>query len=75
LIVGALFGGGYGGFALSFVPDLDTQLGSARVWHAGTAAVAGLLLVVAALLLERACHIPEGDDEDPEPNGAAASAA
>jgi hypothetical protein len=75
LIVGGLFGGGYGGYALSFVPDVDTPLGSARVWHAGAAAVAGALLVVAALLLERACHIPGGDDEDPEPNGAAASAA
>ena len=75
LIVGGLFGGGYAGYALSFVPDLDTPLGSARVWHAGTAAVAGVLLVVAALLLERACHLPGGDDEDPEPNGAAASAA
>jgi hypothetical protein len=75
LIVGGLFGGGYGGYALSFVPDVDTPLGSARVWHAGAAAVAGLLLVAAALLLERACHIPGGDDEDPEPNGAAASAA
>jgi hypothetical protein len=59
---------------LSFVPDLDTQLGSARVWHAGFAGLAGLLLVVAALLLERACRIP-GDDEDPEPDGAAASPA
>lgn len=75
LIVGGLFGGGYGGYALSFVPDLDTPLGSARVWHAGAAAVAGVLLIVAALLLERACHIPGADDEDPEPNGAAASAA
>ncbi|HJR89721.1 MAG TPA: DUF3180 family protein [Aeromicrobium sp.] len=74
LIVGALFGGGYGGYALSFVPHLDTPLGSARAWHAGAAAVAGLLLVVAALLLERACHIPGGDDEDPEPDGAAAPA-
>ena len=75
LIVGGLFGGGYGGYALSFAPHLDTPLGSARVWHSGTAAVAGLLLVVAALLLERACHIPGADDEDPEANGAAASAA
>jgi len=74
LIVGGLFGGGYGGYAMSFVPDVDTQLGSARVWHAGAAAVAGLLLLVAALLLERACHIPGGDDEDPEADGAAATA-
>ena len=71
LIVGGLFGGGYGGYALSFVPISTPPLGSARVWHAGAAAVAGVLLVVAALLLERACHIPGGDDEDPEPNGAA----
>lgn len=75
LIVGGLFGGGYAGYALSFVPDVDTPLGSARVWEAGAAAVAGLLLVVAALLLERACRIPGGDDEDPEADGAAASAA
>ena len=74
LIVGGLFGGGYGGYALSFVPDLDTPLGSARVWHAGAAAVAGLLLVAAALLLERACHIPGDDDEEPEPDGATAAA-
>ncbi|MFL6090610.1 MAG: DUF3180 family protein [Aeromicrobium sp.] len=75
LIVGGLFGGGYGGFAISYIPDLDTPLGSDRVWHAGGAALAGLLLVAAALLLEWACHIPGTDDEDPEANGAAASAA
>lgn len=75
LIVGGLFGGGYGGYALSYVRDLDTPLGSDRVWHAGFAAVAGLLLVTAALLLERACRIPGGEDDDPEPDAAAASAA
>ena len=75
LIVGGLFGGGYGGYAMSFVADLDTPLVSARLWHAGAAAVAGALLVVAALLLERACHIPGGDDEDPEPNGSPGTAA
>jgi hypothetical protein len=75
LIVGGLFGGGYGGYALSYVRDIDTPLGADRVWHAGFAAVAGLLLVTAALLLERACRIPGGGDDDPEPNGAAASAA
>jgi hypothetical protein len=75
LIVGGLFGGGYGGYALSYVRDLDTPLGSDRVWHAGFAGLAGLLLVVAALLLERACRIPGGDDEDEPPKGAAPSAA
>lgn len=75
LIVAGLFAGGYGGYALSFVPDLDTPLGSARVWHAASAAVAGVLLGVAALLLERACHIPGGDDEDPEPDADVAPSA
>jgi len=62
-IVGSLFGGGYGGFAISFLDDLNTQLGSERALQAGVAAGAGVLLLVAALLLERACRLPE-DDED-----------
>lgn len=75
LIVGGLFCGAYAGYALSFVRDLDTPLGSDRVWHSAFAAGAAFLLVVAALLLERACRIPGGEDDDPEPDGAAASAA
>ncbi len=65
VIVGALFGGGYGGFALAFVNDLDTPLGQERAVNGGVAALAGLLLLVAALLLERACRLPEDDDEEP----------
>lgn len=75
LIVGGLFAGAYGGYALSFAPDRDTPLGSDRFWHSGFAAVAAMLLLAAALLLERACRIPGGDDEEPEADGAAASAA
>jgi hypothetical protein len=75
LIVAGLFAGGYGGYALSYVRDIDTPLGSDRVWHAGSASVAGLLLVVAALLLERACRIPDGEDDDPAADGVAPSAA
>jgi hypothetical protein len=75
LIVGGLFAGAYGGYALSFASDRDTPLGSDRFWHSGFAAVAALLLLAAALLLERACRIPGGDDEEPEADGAAASAA
>lgn len=75
LIVGAIFAGVYVGYVLSFLDDLDTPLGSARVWHSGFAAGAAFLLVVAALLLERACRLPGGEDEEPDTNGAAASAA
>lgn len=76
LIVGGFFGGGYLGYALSYIHDIDTPLGRDRVWHSGVAAVAALLLLVAALLLERACRIPGGEDDDPTSgNGAAASTA
>jgi hypothetical protein len=75
LIVGGLFAGAYAGYAISFARDLDTPLGSDRVWHSGFAGFAALLLVIASLLLERACRIPGGEDEDPEANGAAPSAA
>ena len=64
VIVGALFAGGYGGFALAFVGDLDTPLGQERAVNGGVAALAGLLLLVAALLLERACRLPEDDDDE-----------
>jgi len=64
VIVGALFAGGYGGFALAFVGDLDTPLGLERAVNGAVAALAGLALVVAALLLERACRLPEGDDDE-----------
>jgi hypothetical protein len=63
-IVGALVGGFYGGFALAFLDALDATLGRERFVRALAAAVASLLLMVAALLLERACRLP--DDEDPD---------
>lgn len=74
-IVGALSVGAYGGFALSFVRDWDTAFGQYRVLHGGLAAVSGLLLLVAALVLERTLHVPQPDDEDDDaPPGAATAA-
>jgi hypothetical protein len=74
-IVGGLSIGLYGGLALSFVRDWDTMFGRDRVLQGGAAAVAGLLLLVGALLLERALHVPQPDEEDDDaPPGAAASA-
>jgi hypothetical protein len=63
VIVGALVGGLYGGYALAFYESLDATLGRERFVRALAAAVASLLLMVAALLLERACRLPD-DDED-----------
>jgi hypothetical protein len=61
--VGALVGGVYGGFALAFVDATDSPLGKERALHAAAAAIASLLLLIASLLLERACQVPGDDDE------------
>lgn len=74
-IVGGLSTGVYGGIALSFVRDWDTLFGRDRVLQGGTAAVTGVLLLVAALVLEWALRVPQGEDEDDDaPPGAATAA-
>lgn len=62
-VVGALVAGFYGGFAIAFVENLDSTLGKERFVRGLAGAVASLLLLLAALLLERACRLPD-DDED-----------
>ncbi|RYJ06029.1 MAG: DUF3180 family protein, partial [Actinomycetales bacterium] len=74
IIVGGLFGGFYGGIALSFVRDWDTELGRERVLQGGAAALAGILLLVAGLLLERFLAIQD-DDEDDDATGRASTPA
>lgn len=64
-LVGALMAGGYAGFALSFADAMDTDLGQERVVHSAVTALAGIVVVAAALLLERACEVPRDDDENP----------
>jgi hypothetical protein len=54
--VGALVLGGYLGYALSWVGD-EAELADERIWRSGAASLAGLLIVITALLLERACRI------------------
>ena len=65
-LVGALVAGGYSGFTLSFVDSMDTDLGQERVIHAAVTALTGVVVVIAAVLLERACEIPKDDDEEPD---------
>lgn len=67
--VGALMAGGYAGFALSFADSMDMDLPRERVIHSLVTAVAGVTVVVAAVLLERACEVPNDDDD---PRGASA---
>lgn len=67
-LVGALVAGGYLGYALAFADAFETSFGKERVIHAGLASVAGLLVMIAGLLLERALRIPEDEDEDGKGN-------
>jgi hypothetical protein len=66
-VVGALVAGYYGGYALAFLDALDATLGRERFVRGLAAAVASLLLMVTALLLERACRLPDDDSEDGDP--------
>ncbi len=60
--VGALVGGGYLGYALSWI-GVEAELGGQRAWRSALAAVAGLAIVVTGLLLERACRVQSDDGE------------
>jgi hypothetical protein len=60
-LVGALVAGGYLGYAVSWV-GVDSALAGQRGWRSVAAGVAGALIVVAALLLERACRVRSEDE-------------
>ena len=63
-LAGALVAGGYLTYALMFVTRLDAAAPRDRVIKSAVAAVAGVALAVAGLLLERACRVPKSDDEE-----------
>ena len=63
-LAGALVAGGYLGFALNFLTRLDAATPRDRVIRSAVAVVAGVALMVAGLLLERACKVPDSDDDD-----------
>ncbi|MGH3423545.1 MAG: DUF3180 domain-containing protein [Nocardioidaceae bacterium] len=63
-LVGVFVFGGYLGFGLSYIGDLDITLPRERAVRSGVACIAAALAVAAALFLERACEVPHDDDED-----------
>lgn len=63
---GALVAGGYLGYALSFVARFDAEGPRERVIRSIVAIVGGLGLMIAGLLLERACRVPHDEDEERE---------
>jgi hypothetical protein len=60
-LAGSLVAGAYFGYALSWWGLTDALLARQRVVHCLIAGVVGLLLVVASLLLERACRVSRDD--------------
>lgn len=60
-LVGALVAGGYLGYAVSWL-GLDAELAEQRVVRSALAALAGGLVTLTGLLLERACRV-RNDDE------------
>lgn len=63
-LAGALVAGGYLTFALLFLGRFDADGPRERVILSLIAAVAGVGLCIAGLLLERACKVPGGDTEE-----------
>jgi len=62
-VAGALVAGAYLGFGLSFVDSWEVALPRQRVVRSAVAMLSAVAVVVAALLLERACRVPI-DPED-----------
>lgn len=62
-VVGALVGGGYLGYGLSWLGD-PAELADERVLRSLVAAAAGLVAAVAALLLERACRVRSHESQE-----------
>jgi len=63
-IAGAAVGGGYLGYALSWVDSAsDAALPRERLVHSLVACAAAVAVMVGGLLLERACRVPTDDDE------------
>ena len=62
-LVGALVAGVYAGFVVRFVPQSEFPDARDRVIRAAVTAFMAILVVVGALLLERACRVPKRPDD------------
>jgi hypothetical protein len=63
-MVGSLVAGVYAGVAVRFVPDAGIPHFRDRIIRAALTAGAALLVMAAGLLLERACKVPRGPEDD-----------
>jgi Mg2+/citrate symporter len=66
--VAALVGGAYGGFGLFLVLDgLDYGARQRQAVYALLSVVAGVLVVAAAIFVERVCKLPDDEDDPHRP--------
>ena len=61
---GALLAGGYGGYALTLLPDWSHTPRREAAIAAGLAALGGAVMVAAGVIAERWCRIGPDDDND-----------
>lgn len=61
---GAFIAGAYFGFALNFLARLEAVGPRDRVIRSAVAIAVAIGLCIAGLLLERACKVPGGEDDD-----------
>jgi hypothetical protein len=61
--VGAVVAGFYGGVAIAMLGSLGTETGQTTAWTSALACAGSLVLVGAALWLERICRIPVDPDD------------
>jgi len=67
-LAGAMIAAGYAVFASYFVTTMSAPLPCERFTRSAVAVVAGVAVTVAGLVLERACRVPKGsDDQDEKP--------
>jgi len=59
-LVGALAAGGYAGYGITWLGDAS-ELAGERLLLCAVAAIGGLLVMAASLVLERACRVPPDD--------------
>lgn len=64
ILVGAVVAGGYGGYALTWIGSESALVGE-RILRSGLGSLAGLLILLAAIWLERCCRVREDDDAEP----------
>ena len=67
--VGAIVTGLYAGYGAYLLPDLEREFRREHAVVAGSAVLAGLLLIGAALFLERVCRIKGPPEDDAAPAG------